>query len=57
MGSNFTPIELGKTPSIFQAPTVMVRNIIKNKQLLKNLLSRDFKVNYYGHFLVTFGLC
>ena len=54
MGSNFTPIELGKTPSIFQAPTVMVRNIIKNKQLLKNLISRDFKVNYYGHFLGYF---
>ncbi len=54
MGSNFTPIELGKTPSTFQAPTVMVGNIVKNKQLLKNLISRDFKVNYYGHFLGYF---
>ncbi len=54
MASNFTPIELGKTPSTFRAPLVMINNITNNKQLLKNLISRDFKVNYYGHILGYF---
>ena len=54
MSSNPNPIELGKTPSTIQAPIVMIKNISSNKELLKNLISRNFKINYYGHFLGYF---
>ena len=54
MSSESIPIELGRTPSIFRAPFVMSNNIYCNKVLLKNMIWRDFKVNYYGHFLGYF---
>lgn len=54
MSSESIPIELGRTPSIFRAPFVMSNNIYSNKVLLKNMIWRDFKVNYYGHFLGYF---
>ena len=47
-------IELNPTPSVLSSPTHMIRNLSKNRSLLKNLISRDFKVNYYGHFLGYF---
>ena len=54
MDSGSNVIELNQTPSILSSPTHMFRNISKNKSLLKNLISRDFKVNYYGHVLGYF---
>ena len=54
MDSGSNVIELNQTPSILSSPTHMFRNISKNKSLLKNLISRDFKVNYYGHLLGYF---
>ena len=59
MDSSSNVIELNQTPSYLSTPMHMIRNISNNKSLLKNLVSRDFKVNYYGHkkrvFLVTVG--
>ena len=54
MDSSSNVIELNETPSIISSPMYMVKNISKNKSLLKNLVSRDFKVNYYGHVLGYF---
>ena len=54
MDSSSNVIELNETPSIISSPMHMVKNISKNKSLLKNLVSRDFKVNYYGHVLGYF---
>jgi len=54
MTSNAKAIELGRTPSIIRAPFAMIYNINSNRALLKNLIVRDFKVNYYGHFLGYF---
>ena len=54
MESEERVIELNPTPSIFASPFRMYSNISKNKGLLKNLISRDFKVNYYGHVLGYF---
>ena len=54
MESEERVIELNPTPSILASPFRMYSNISKNKGLLKNLISRDFKVNYYGHVLGYF---
>lgn len=54
MDSGSNVIELNQTPPILSSPTHMFKNISKNKSLLKNLISRDFKVNYYGHVLGYF---
>ena len=54
MDSSSNVIELNETPSIISSPMYMVKNISKNKSLLKNLVSMDFKVNYYGHVLGYF---
>lgn len=54
MDSKSKVIELNPTPSVLSSPTHMIRNVSKNRSLLKNLISRDFKVNYYGHFLGYF---
>ena len=54
MDSSSNVIELNEAPSIISSPMYMVKNISKNKSLLKNLVSRDFKVNYYGHVLGYF---
>ena len=35
-------------------PFVMYRNVKQNRNLLWNMISRDFKVNYHGHFLGYF---
>lgn len=37
--------------SFFLGPFRMMRNVWKRKNLIRNLISRDFKVNYHGHFL------
>jgi ABC-type polysaccharide/polyol phosphate export permease len=47
-------LELNSTPPFHKAPSHMMSNINQNKSLLKNLVSRDFKVNYYGHILGYF---
>ena len=54
MESKERVIELNPTPSIFASPFRMYSNISKNRGLLKNMISRDFKVNYYGHVLGYF---
>ena len=47
-------MELNPTPPLHKSPFHMYSNLRKNKSLLKNLVSRDFKVNYYGHVLGYF---
>ena len=47
-------MELNPTPPLYKSPFHMYSNLKKNKSLLKNLVSRDFKVNYYGHVLGYF---
>ena len=54
MGKEVKVLELHSTPSIFKAPAHMLSNLNKNRSLLKNLVSRDFKVNYHGHVLGYF---
>ena len=44
-------IELQPTPSFLYGPIQMYSNIWKKRNLVKNMISRDFKVNYHGHFL------
>ena len=51
-GSNV--MELNPVPPFYKSPFHMYSNIRSNKSLLKNLVSRDFKVNYYGHVLGYF---
>lgn len=40
----------GKTPFML-GPLRMMKNTWKRKNLIRNLISRDFKVTYHGHFL------
>lgn len=54
MGKEETVLELHSTPPFYKAPSHMLSNINKNRSLLKNLVSRDFKVNYHGHILGYF---
>jgi len=54
MGKEGKVLELHSTPPFYKAPSHMLSNINKNKSLLKNLVSRDFKVNYHGHILGYF---
>ena len=54
MGGDSTVLEMNPVPSIPKIPFLVFRNLKENKNLLKNLISRDFKVNYHGHFLGYF---
>ena len=54
MGSSEHSIELRQTPNFFLGPIQMISNIRKRKNLVKNMISRDFKVNYHGHILGYF---
>ena len=47
-------MELNPVPPFYKSSFHMYSNIRKNRSLLKNLVSRDFKVNYYGHVLGYF---
>jgi ABC-type polysaccharide/polyol phosphate export permease len=38
-------------PGIFATPSHFFSNLRQNRTLLKNLISRDFKNTYHGHFL------
>jgi len=49
-----TVLRLGTPPSLLSTPVVMSSNLYKQRNLVKNLVSRDFKVNYHGHFLGYF---
>ena len=51
MGSNEQSIELRQSANFFLGPFHMISNIRKRKDLVKNMISRDFKVNYHGHIL------
>ena len=51
MASKESVLELRSVPSFFKSPIQMLSNIRKNRNLLKNLVARDFKVNYHGHIL------
>lgn len=51
MPSQEQVLELHSAPSFLKAPFQMFSNLRKNRNLLKNLIARDFKVNYHGHFL------
>lgn len=42
---------LNETPPLLLAPFHMISNIINHRNLLRNFISRDFKVNYHGHVL------
>lgn len=51
MGSEELTVMLeGKTP-FMMGPLRMMKNTWKRKNLIRNLISRDFKVTYHGHFL------
>jgi ABC-type polysaccharide/polyol phosphate export permease len=54
MGKEGQVLELNATPPFYKAPGHMLSNLNKNRSLLKNLVSRDFKVNYHGHVLGYF---
>ena len=54
MGEETKVMVLDTAPSVFKAPSHMIKNINQNRSLLKNLVSRDFKVNYHGHVLGYF---
>ena len=54
MGKMENVLELNSTPPFYKAPSHMLSNLNKNRNLLKNLISRDFKVNYHGHVLGYF---
>jgi len=47
-------LELSPTPPFYLAPFHMISNLRKNRSLLRNFISRDFKVNYHGHVLGYF---
>jgi ABC-type polysaccharide/polyol phosphate export permease len=51
MDSRGDVLHLRPVPSFFKAPFQMWSNLRKNSNLLKNLVARDFKVNYHGHIL------
>jgi len=46
--------ELKPIPPFYKASFQMFTNLNNNRSLLKNLVARDFKVNYYGHILGYF---
>ena len=54
MGKDRKVLELHSTPPFYKAPSHMLSNLNKNRGLLKNLVARDFKVNYHGHVLGYF---
>ena len=54
MGGEDDVIEHHSQTPFFSGPFVMYRNIMGNRNLLWNMISRDFKVNYHGHFLGYF---
>ena len=47
-------LELGPPPSLVASPFIMASNLYKQRNLVKNLVSRDYKVNYHGHYLGYF---
>ena len=47
-------VELHGEINIARSPLTMFTNIRKHRSLLKNMISRDFKVNYHGHVLGYF---
>ena len=49
-----TVLRLGTPPSLLSTPVVMSSNLYKQRNLVTNLVSRHFKVNYHGHFLGYF---
>ena len=54
MDSEGKVLQLRSPPSFIRAPFKMISNLTKNRSLLKNLIARDFKVNYHGHILGFF---
>lgn len=51
MGPEVSVIDSCSRPGIFATPPQFFRNLRQNRTLLKNLISRDFKNTYHGHFL------
>ncbi len=51
MGPEVSVIDSCSRPGIFATPPHFFRNLRQNRTLLKNLISRDFKNTYHGHFL------
>ncbi len=49
-GDNWTAVTDGKVP-LLSSPKRMFSNIMKNRQVLRHFVKRDFKVTYHGHFL------
>lgn len=54
MGGEGAVLEINPVPSIPKIPFLVFKNLRENKNLLRNLIARDFKVNYHGHFLGYF---
>ena len=51
VGSEVTVVDSYSRPGIFATPPHFFRNLRQNRNLLKNMIARDFKNTYHGHFL------
>lgn len=51
MGPEVSVTDSCSRPGIFATPPHFFSNLRQNRTLLKNLISRDFKNTYHGHFL------
>ena len=47
-------LEIRPVPAWYKIPSFMIRNLRQHRSLLKNMVSRDFKVNYHNHILGYF---
>ena len=51
MGLDLMRINAKPRVTIFNSTTLLIKNLFSNRNLLNNLVRRDFKNTYHGHFL------
>ena len=51
MGSDMMKINVKPKMTVFNSTQVMLKNLFSNRNLLNNLIRRDFKNTYHGHIL------
>lgn len=51
MGAESTKIGPAPRLTLFNSTYILLQNLAKNRNLLQNLIRRDFKNTYHGHFL------
>ncbi|MED5486203.1 MAG: ABC transporter permease, partial [Candidatus Thermoplasmatota archaeon] len=54
MGGLNRVVERKPPPSLLASPFHLFRNLRQNSNLVRNMISRDFKINYHGHILGYF---